>query len=79
MTEPTATPPTPCDRLGVCQARMPACNGCTIQCIPDVNADRSPTELDGLVEDIAAWAVIAAMGLATLAVVAGVAGYLWGA
>ena len=67
-----------CDELGVCKARIPACNGCTVKCIPSVNTDPSPTAPSSLVEDAAIWIAITAVRLATVAVAFGVAGYLWG-
>lgn len=69
-----------CDHLGVCQARMPACNGCVVKCLPGVNTDTdpSPTSLDSLVEEVSAWIATAAVALATVAVLFGAAGYFWG-
>lgn len=85
MSQPAATPPTshtPCDRAGVCQARMPACNGCTVKCLPSVDTDThhdpSPTSFGSLAEEVCAWIATAAVALGTVAVLFGVAGYLWG-
>ena len=68
-----------CDQLGVCQANNPACNRCAVSIIPSVDAERNAADcMPSAVDDLAYFACLGAVGLATIVVVCGGAGYLMG-
>lgn len=63
-----------CDQLGVCQRRAPLCSNCPPTTPPPRVEQDQPTSWD----QIAAMVAQVAIAAATVAVVFGVAGYLWG-
>ena len=63
-----------CDQLGVCQCATPRCSTCP-RTTPPLRAEPDqPTSWD----QIAAMVAQVAIAAATVAVVFGVAGYIWG-
>ena len=65
--------------MGVCQAQMPACNGCAVSIFPKVDCEHDAENLSHTPFDaMAYWACIVAVSLATLVVLCGGAGYLYG-